>query len=118
MFEKPKLKCPEDKSKCDCLTTCPPDLSEDCPDKENPERCCQGCMADEEIQDEQSSDVEAKISDNILLNKWRQISALLKARVKIEMDRQRTNFKNHTFSSIYSRMCPLPKMKYFVVVKC
>lgn len=40
--------CPEDKSKCDCLTTCPTELAEDCPDRCNPEKCCQGCMASEE----------------------------------------------------------------------
>ena len=40
--------CPQDKSKCDCLTICPIELSEDCPDKSNPAKCCQGCKASEE----------------------------------------------------------------------
>jgi hypothetical protein len=44
---KPKPKCPEDKSKCGC-NTCDPELQEDCPDKGNPARCCQGCIDIEE----------------------------------------------------------------------
>jgi len=47
-YQKKPFVCPEDKSKCTCLTTCPTELSEDCPDKCNPEKCCQGCMAAEE----------------------------------------------------------------------
>jgi len=42
-----KYTCPEDKSTCDCLTACPTELREDCPDKGNPDKCCQGCMAEE-----------------------------------------------------------------------
>jgi hypothetical protein len=48
----PKFVCPEDKSKCDCITICPKDLSDDCPDKSNSEKCCQGCLAGEESEDE------------------------------------------------------------------
>ena len=48
MNKEHKFTCPADKSKCDCLTTCPPELSEDCADKSDPAKCCQGCMAAEE----------------------------------------------------------------------
>jgi hypothetical protein len=48
MSKKRVFVCPPDKSKCDCITVCPKELSEDCPDKGNPEKCCQGCMATEE----------------------------------------------------------------------
>jgi len=46
---KPKtpFTCPQDKSGCDCITTCPEELRVDCPDKLDPNRCCQGCMASE-----------------------------------------------------------------------
>ena len=40
---KPKPNCPEDESKCGCLT-CDIELQEDCPDKGNPAECCQGCI--------------------------------------------------------------------------
>jgi hypothetical protein len=49
---KVKHACPEDKTKCDCITVCPKDLSEDCPDKSNPDMCCQGCLAAEEENEE------------------------------------------------------------------
>jgi len=48
MSKSKKLICPDDKSRCDCLTSCPAELSEDRPDKGNAEKCCQGCMASEE----------------------------------------------------------------------
>jgi hypothetical protein len=53
MSKTPTFTCPADKSKCDCLTTCPSELSVDCPDKCNPVKCCQGCMAEEEENDDE-----------------------------------------------------------------
>ncbi len=44
---KKPLACPEDKSSCDCITTCPEELRVDCAEKGDPNRCCQGCMATE-----------------------------------------------------------------------
>ncbi len=45
--------CPVDKSKCDCYTICPSELAEDCIEKGDPQKCCQGCMAgDEESENE------------------------------------------------------------------
>ena len=47
MNKEQAFSCRADESKCDCLTTCPIELSGDCPDKCNPKKCCQGCIAGE-----------------------------------------------------------------------
>ena len=52
MNKEQTLTCPTDKSNCNCLTTCPIELAEDCPDKSNPQKCCQGCINEEENESE------------------------------------------------------------------